>query len=67
MLAAFIADPAEPRFGLELIRATGRASGTLYPILARLEDAGWVESEWERVDPSEAGRPAGTTGCPPPA
>ena len=33
------------------------ASGTLYPILLRLESAGWLASRWESVDPSEAGRP----------
>ena len=32
-------------------------SGTLYPLLARLEAAGWFTSEWEDVDPSEVGRP----------
>ena len=24
------------------------ASGTLYPILTRLEEAGWIKSEWEQ-------------------
>ena len=28
-----------------------------HPILTRLERAGWVESRWENVDPSEEGRP----------
>ena len=32
-------------------------SGTLYPILARLESAKWLESRWEELDPSMAGRP----------
>ena len=31
--------------------------GTLYPLLARLEAAGWATSQWEDVDPREAGRP----------
>jgi PadR family transcriptional regulator PadR len=34
-------------FGLEIINAEGIRSGTLYPILARLEEAGWVTSNWE--------------------
>ena len=50
--------PGEHRYGLELSRATGLKSGTLYPILARLEDAGWVVSEWEQIDPSVEGRSA---------
>jgi DNA-binding PadR family transcriptional regulator len=28
------------------------ASGSLYPILIRLEQAGWITSEWERDDHS---------------
>jgi PadR family transcriptional regulator len=55
VLASLLRD-RDPRYGLELSRATGLKSGTLYPILARLEDAGWVVSEWERIDPSSEGR-----------
>jgi DNA-binding PadR family transcriptional regulator len=40
-----------------LSRAAGLASGTIHPILARLERAGWLESRWEDVDPREQGRP----------
>ncbi|MGH8217115.1 MAG: helix-turn-helix transcriptional regulator, partial [Steroidobacteraceae bacterium] len=31
--------------------------GTLYPILLRLESAGWFASRWENIDPARAGRP----------
>lgn len=58
VLAAFLADPAEDRYGLGLMRDTGLPSGTLYPVLARLQRAGWVEARWEDVDPVAAGRPA---------
>lgn len=34
-------------WGLEIIKRTGKPSGTVYPILDRLEQAGWVRSEWE--------------------
>lgn len=44
-------------YGLELIRATGLKSGTLYPILDRLESQGWLTSHWETGDPSVKGRP----------
>jgi PadR family transcriptional regulator, regulatory protein PadR len=57
VLAAFLEDPQTPRFGLEISRASGLASGTIYPILARLEAAQWLKSAWEDVDPSNAGRP----------
>jgi PadR family transcriptional regulator PadR len=43
--------------GSEISKETGISSGTLYPILFRLEKAGWLSSEWETLDPSEAGRP----------
>jgi PadR family transcriptional regulator len=58
VLAAFLADPSAERYGLDLMRATGHPSGTLYPILLRLQDAGWVEAVWEELDPVAAGRPA---------
>jgi len=57
VLRAFLEDPARPRYGLELMKATGMVSGTLYPILARLERAGWLAAEKEDVDPRVAGRP----------
>jgi len=43
--------------GAEIARATGLASGTLYPILFRLEKSGWFKSHWEEVSPSEVKRP----------
>ena len=42
------------RFGYELSRETGLASGTLYPLLGRLADRGYLESRWEQTVP---GRP----------
>jgi PadR family transcriptional regulator len=42
------------RYGLELCKATGLSSGTLYPILARLEGDGWVTSRWEEPEHQEA-------------
>ncbi len=56
--AALLADPTAERYGLQLMQATGLPSGTLYPILVRLERAGWVESRWEEVDPVAEGRPS---------
>jgi len=37
-------------YGLELTEVTGLRSGTLYPILDRLEHDGLIEAEWESVD-----------------
>jgi PadR family transcriptional regulator, regulatory protein PadR len=57
VLEVFLEDPQAVRYGLELGASTGLASGTIHPVLARLEGAGWVESEWEEIDPVSVGRP----------
>src|SRR6476646_7156888 len=41
--------------GYQLSKITGLKSGTLYPILLRLHDEGWLEAKWEAS--SEQGRP----------
>ena len=43
--------------GSEIVKQTRLLSGTLYPILMRLERCGWLKSRWEKVDPRDAGRP----------
>jgi DNA-binding PadR family transcriptional regulator len=58
LLAVLVADPDGDHYGLELMRASGLASGTIYPILARLTEAGWLEKRWEQLDPVVVGRPA---------
>jgi DNA-binding PadR family transcriptional regulator len=57
VLDVLLAAPRDELSGTDVRRATDLASGTLYPILARLEDVGWLESRWENADPSEVGRP----------
>jgi DNA-binding PadR family transcriptional regulator len=47
VLRAFLEDPAAPRYGYDLMKAAGLPSGTLYPMLARLEDQELVTSAWE--------------------
>lgn len=58
VLRAFLVEPGEERYGLEIGEAAGLASGTVHPILARLEGLGWLASSWEDIDPTAAGRPA---------
>jgi PadR family transcriptional regulator, regulatory protein PadR len=58
ILAALLRDASNPHYGLEMGRDAGLPSGTIYPILARLERAGWVQSELEQIDPKVAGRRA---------
>jgi DNA-binding PadR family transcriptional regulator len=36
------------RYGFDIMTITGLASGTVYPALRRLEDAGFLVSKWER-------------------
>ncbi len=44
-------------YGLEICKAAQLPSGTIHPILARLERLGWLESSWEDIDPVKEGRP----------
>ena len=37
------------RYGFDIMDTTGLQSGTVYPILRRLEDAGMLRSRWEPV------------------
>lgn len=57
VLECFLENPAEQLSGSDVHKRTGLPSGTLYPILLRLEAAGWFVSRWESIDPSRAGRP----------
>jgi DNA-binding PadR family transcriptional regulator len=56
-LDAFLENPTDELSGADVQKRSGLASGTLYPILLRLESAGWFVSRWETIDPSVAGRP----------
>ncbi|MEX0691098.1 MAG: PadR family transcriptional regulator [Gemmatimonadales bacterium] len=46
-LLAFLESPRSWRYGYDLMKVAGLSSGTLYPLLARLTDEGWLESRWE--------------------
>ncbi len=58
VLSAFLEDPQQELYGLEVCQAADLPSGTVHPILARFEGLGWLESRWEEVDPRAEGRPA---------
>ncbi len=47
-------DAPDSVWGLRIVTLTGRPAGSVYPILERLERAGWAESEWED-DPARSG------------
>jgi PadR family transcriptional regulator PadR len=63
VLRALLSSDSDGTYGRHIARTAGLASGTVHPILARLEGVGWVESRWEDVDPREAGRPARRFYC----
>lgn len=53
---AVLADAGERwSYGYELCQMTGIKSGTLYPLLIRLQQQGHLEAQWH--PPAEPGRP----------
>jgi PadR family transcriptional regulator, regulatory protein PadR len=56
VLKVLLDEPFGEHYGLEVAREAGLLSGSVYPILARLEQAGWVSSAWEDIDPVAEGR-----------
>ncbi len=57
VLIALLQDPRDELSGAQIRKSAGLHTGTLYPILLRLERAGWLESRWEVEDPQSLGRP----------
>ena len=57
VLRVLTADPSAPHYGYDLMKAAKLPSGTLYPMLARLQQDGLVESEWEAPREDAGGRP----------
>jgi PadR family transcriptional regulator, regulatory protein PadR len=55
LLSVLLEQPRTWQHGYELTKATGLKSGTLYPILIRLSDEGFLDSRWK--DAERLGRP----------
>lgn len=55
VLLALAEDPTAWRHGYDLCQQTELKAGSMYPILMRLADRGWLETTWETEVP--AGRP----------
>lgn len=55
ILAALLDAGEQWSHGYDLARSAGIKSGTLYPLLIRLEARGYLEAEWQQS--TEAGRP----------
>jgi len=56
ILSLLSSQPQAWRYGYDLARETGLKSGTLYPLLIRLADQGFLEAEWRQ--PLQPGRPS---------
>lgn len=57
VLRAMLAEPTLEMYGLQICQAAELPSGTIHPILARLQGYGWLQSRWEDIDPVKEGRP----------
>ena len=58
VLRTLLAEPTHEMYGLQICEQAGLPSGTIHPILARLErEHGWVTSRWEDINPRQEGRP----------
>ena len=55
LLTALLLQPRSWHYGYELSKRTGLKSGTLYPLLIRLNDQGLLESKW--IEPGTPGKP----------
>ena len=55
VLELLLESPHSWHYGYALSQLTGLKSGTLYPILLRLADQGWLETRW--AEPEQPGRP----------
>jgi PadR family transcriptional regulator PadR len=55
LLATLLERPRFWHYGYELSKSTGLTSGTLYPLLMRLEGQRLLESRWQ--EPERPGRP----------
>lgn len=55
LLSALSGHPRQWRHGYDLMKDTGIASGTLYPLLMRMTEQGLLEAEWR--EPLQVGRP----------
>ena len=53
---ALLEDPADRHWGYDLSRRAQVASGSLYPLLSRLLNEGWLEDGWEDAG-TFSGRP----------
>lgn len=57
VLKLFVEQPTSALAGADIMRAVHLTSGTVYPLLARLETGRFLCSRWERATAASLGRP----------
>jgi PadR family transcriptional regulator PadR len=57
LAVAIMQDPTSKYWGYKLSVDSGLRSGSLYPILGRLLEQGWLKDGWEDIDPVAEKRP----------
>lgn len=57
VLQVLLDAPENETYGLEVVRASGVATGSCYAILRHLEEEGLLGGRWETLDAVEVGRP----------
>lgn len=56
VLRVLLNDPAGEHYGLEISKESGLPTGSIYPILTRMEVSGLATSAWEDIDETVAKR-----------
>ncbi|MBW7968620.1 helix-turn-helix transcriptional regulator [Bradyrhizobium sp. BR 10289] len=57
VLKVFLEGPREGLAGSDIWKTLGLFTGTVYPLLLRFENAGWLTSTWELLPPETLARP----------
>lgn len=57
VLRVMLEAPTDSHYGLEIAKALHLPTGTVYPILYRLEQADWIASEFEEASAADLERP----------
>lgn len=58
VLTTFLKDPDAELYGRQVCSVTGLMPGTVYPILKRLKNVGWLAARWEERSATDGrGRP----------
>jgi PadR family transcriptional regulator, regulatory protein PadR len=47
VLQVFLSRPGEQLYGTDVGKLAGLSGASFYPALMRLEQAGWLESDWQ--------------------